>query len=191
MADPWITPEELRAHLRLPTIDAEAAGEVIAAAQATIRAETDQHLDLVADAEVELTGAGAAVLVLPERPITAVTTVTVDGAVLDPADYRWARHGILTHLTGVWPLDSAVTVVCTHGWNPIPEAVRLVCRQIAGRAYLAPPAAGGSGLYQAESLGDRSVTYARDSAGNPITGQAPTEYERVLLAPYARGPRSR
>ncbi|GGZ27985.1 hypothetical protein [Streptomyces nitrosporeus] len=182
MAEPWATPEELRVHLRLPVIDEAQAAEKITAAETVIRGELRQHIDAVAGAAVDLVGNGRRVILLPERPVTAVASVVVDGHTpLLSTEYRWNRYGILTHLGGCWPLDAAITVLCDHGYTVLPAPVKQVCLQVAGRAWVRPS----TGL-AAESLGDRSVTYDKDR-----TGEALSDYELRILAPYARGPESR
>lgn len=50
-------------------------------------------------------------------PVTAVETVTVDGAAVDPSGYRFERDGRLTRAGGVWPAGSAVAVTYTCGWD--------------------------------------------------------------------------
>lgn len=182
MASPWASPDELRAHLRLTAIDEEQAAEKIAAAETVIRAELGQSIDAVAGAAVDLVGNGRRVINLPERPVTAVASVTIDGhAPLISTEYRWNRYGILTRLGGCWPLDAVVTVLCDHGYATVPAPVKQVCLQVAGRAWVRPS----TGL-AAESLGDRSVTYDKER-----TGEALSDYELRILAPYGRGPESR
>ncbi|MFH9957315.1 hypothetical protein ACH4OX_24320 [Streptomyces roseolus] len=184
MADPWATPEQLRAHLRLPVIDEEQAADAIAEAEVTIRASIRQHVDAVAADEVFLVGNGRSVINLPEMPVTATASVHQDGALLVAGtDYRVNRYGILTRLGGCWPTDADVTVVYDHGYAAAdrPPVFTQVCLQVAGRAWVRPSTA-----VSAESLGDRSVTYDKDR-----TGEALTQYELGLLEPYARGPESR
>ncbi|WP_299542032.1 hypothetical protein [uncultured Streptomyces sp.] len=181
MADPWATPEDLRVHLRLDTIDPELAAAAISAAQTVVRGALRQHVDQVQDAVLHLVGTGRHIMNLPEMPVTGLASVTVDGTVLEAAAYRWNRHGILRSLGGCWPLDADITVVCTHGWATVPDVVARVCVQVAGRAWVNPKEAVAS-----ESLGDYSVSYDKQR-----TGQAVTDFEARILEPYARGPASR
>ncbi|URM90414.1 hypothetical protein LUW75_10865 [Streptomyces sp. MRC013] len=182
MASPWATPEELRLHLRLATIDAEQAAVKLAEAETVIRGELEQSIDAVADDTAVLVGTGRRVLTLPELPVTAVTTVLVDDAALTLATgYRWNRYGLLTRLDGCWPLDADITVVYSHGYTVIPPVIRQVCLQVAGRAWVRSTTA-----VTAESLGDRSLTYDKDRSG-----QALSDYELRILRPYMRGPASR
>ncbi|PWJ07920.1 hypothetical protein DKG34_10985 [Streptomyces sp. NWU49] len=182
MASPWATPDELRHHLRLATIDEAQAAAAIAAAERVIRAEIQQTIDLVTDDTAYVVGAGRQLVNLPEWPVTAVTSVHQDGELLEHGEgYRWNRFGMLTRLPGRWPLDAEIVVVYSHGYATVPAAVKQVCLQVAGRAWARPSTA-----VSAESLGDRSVTYDKDR-----TGEALTEYEQRMLQPYARGNESR
>ncbi len=182
MAPPWATPEELRLHLRLATIDQAQAAAAIAAAEVVIRGDLEQTIDAVAADEVTLVGNGRQVINLPEMPVTALTSVTEDGTLLvEGIDYRFNRHGVLTRLCGCWPVDVDIDVVYDHGYATVPAIVKQVCLQVAGRAWVRTTTA-----VTAESLGDRSVTYDKDRSG-----QALTDYERRLLARYARGNESR
>ncbi|GGR37959.1 hypothetical protein GCM10010497_46050 [Streptomyces cinereoruber] len=182
MAAPWATPEELRVHLGLPVIDEVRAAEKIAAAEVVIRGGIRQTVDAVGNDVLHLVGNGRRVINLPEMPVTAVLSVTVDGGLpLLSTGYRVNRHGILTALSGVWPLDADVVVVYSHGYEVLPPLFKQVCLQVAGRAWVHASTA-----VAAESLGDRSVTYDKER-----TGEALTAYEERLLEPYARGPESR
>ncbi|MGI5443388.1 hypothetical protein ACQEV4_40440 [Streptomyces shenzhenensis] len=191
MASPWATPEELRKHLRLPAIDEAAAAAAIAAAETIIRGELRQDIDAVTDDTALLVGNGRRLLNLPQMPVTAVASVHQDGVLLTHGtDYRWNRFGILTRLgeplwrgrlAGCWPLDADVTVVYSHGYPVVPAAVKQVCLQLAGRAWVRTSTA-----VATESLGDRSIGYDKDRTGEELTA-----YELRLLEPYARGPESR
>ncbi|MFE2936668.1 hypothetical protein [Streptomyces sp. NPDC059278] len=182
MASPWAAADDLRAYLRLDAIDEPAAEEVIKAAEMVIRGGLGQVIDQVQGDILHLVGTGHRVLNLPEMPVTAVTSVTVDDQALTKGvDYRWNRYGILTRLGACWPLDADVEITYTHGYEPIPPLLVQVCLQVAGRAWVNPKEAVSS-----ESLGDYSVSYDKQR-----TGQALTEYETRILEPYARGPASR
>jgi hypothetical protein len=182
VASPWATPEDLRLHLRLASIDEAQAAVKIAEAENVIRGELEQTIDAVAADELTLVGNGRTIINLPELPVTSITSVTEDGTLLvEGTDYRFNSYGILTRLGGCWPIDVDVDVVYDHGRVTIPAIVKQVCLQVAGRAWVKPTTA-----VTAESLGDRSVTYDKDRSG-----QALTDYETRLLARYARGNESR
>lgn len=180
MASPWALPEDLRLHLRLDTIDAAQAAAAIAAAETIIRAALQQTIDAVAGDTAGLVGNGRRTILLPEMPVTAVASITVDGTLLDAAAWRVNRHGVLTRLGGCWPLDADITAVYDHGYVQVPAAVKQVCVQLAGRAWVNP-----RGM-ASESIGDWSGTWDKARAGDALT-----DYELALLQPYARGPESR
>lgn len=182
MASPWALPADLQAHLRLSSIDETQAAAAIDAAEVIIRAELDQTIDQVLADEVTLVGNGRTIINLPEMPVTAVASVTEDGTLLvEGTDYRVNSYGVLTRLCDCWPIDVDIDVVYDHGRTTIPAIVKQVTLQVAGRAWVRPS----TGL-AAEGLGDRSVTYDKDR-----TGESLTDYERRLLARYARGNESR
>ncbi|WP_048574133.1 hypothetical protein [Streptomyces leeuwenhoekii] len=180
MASPWALPEDLRLHLRLDAIDAVQAAASIAAAETIIRAALQQTIDAVAGDTAGLVGTGRRTILLPEMPVTAVASVTVDGTLQDAGTWRVNRHGVLTRLGGCWPLDADITVVYDHGYAQVPAAVTQVCVQLAGRAWVNP-----RGM-ASESIGDWSGTWDKARAGDALT-----DYEMRLLEPYARGPESR
>ena len=182
MASPWATPEELRLHLRLTSIDTESAAVKIAEAEGIIRGALEQDIDAVTGDVAGLVGNGRRVINLPQLPVTLVTSVTVDGTVLDAADWRVNRYGILTYCGTCWPLDADIEVVYDHGYDQVPAPVKQVCLQVAGRAWVRAAATGLS----AESLGDRSVTYDKDRPGDQLTA-----YEEQMLRPYGLGNESR
>jgi hypothetical protein len=191
VASPWATPDELKAHLRLPSIDQAAAATAIAAAETIIRAELQQDIDAVTGDTAELVGNGRRLMNLPQMPVTAVASVHQDGELLEyGTGFQWNRYGILTRLgervwrgreAGCWPLDSQITVVYSHGYAQVPAAVKQVCLQLAGRAWVRP-----SSVVATESLGDRSVGYDKDRTGDALTG-----YELRMLQPYGLGNESR
>lgn len=139
-------------------------------ATAVIRSYTAQTLDQVEDDDVVLPGRWGSVLVLPERPVTAVAAISVDGTVLAAADWSWdgadkvyrgsridsvsINDGALSD--GHWGGPHVqVEVTYTHGFPTIPDDIKAVCLAMADRAAASP-----GGVTQ-ESVGSYSVTYAR------------------------------
>ena len=47
---------------------------------------------------------------MPQRPVTAITSITVNGAVLPAASYKWDRYGNVYQLSGSSLPDSSGTV---------------------------------------------------------------------------------
>lgn len=83
-----------------------------------------------ADDEATLDGTGATMLLLPAWPVTDVQAVTIDGAPV--ADFTWTRSGELRRVSS-WPRGSRVVVTYSHGFDPIPEGIKLATLQAAAR----------------------------------------------------------
>lgn len=73
---------------------------------------------------------------LPQRPVTAINSITVNGTVADPSTYRWWSSGLvrLTTSCGSWrgyptTLPSLV-VDYDHGWAATPGDVALRVAQL-------------------------------------------------------------
>jgi len=101
-------------------------------------------------------------LVLPQWPVTAIASVTVDGNTLtELSDYIWTDRGIIT-LRGsfclgyYYGLPRTVTVTYTHGWNPIPGDIAEICLGLAKRNLDAP----NDQQIEKEAIGSYSVTYS-------------------------------
>lgn len=182
----FTTAEAVRLLLRLPTIDVEATNAVIVDASTAIRGELHQLIDQVEGDAITLVGQDRPVLALPERPVAAVASVTVDSvALVEDVDYWWTPAGVLTRLTGgrrgaCWPYPQRVAVVYDHGYATVPAPIATVCKQITGRACIA----GGVGGLKSRTVADASWTFANFLAED---GSLPlTTFERTLLDPYYR-----
>lgn len=118
---------------------------------------------------VILAGGRGQLLRLPAPPVTAVTSVQVDGEDVDD----WA---LKRALGGIWRAcgwqttpgePTEVTVVYTHGLPVVPDdLVDLTCRIAAATLVAYRSSDGGEGLaagdVRAERIGDYSVTYGDD-----------------------------
>jgi len=101
-------------------------------------------------------------VVLPQRPVKAVTSVKVDGVV--PA--RWWWDGDRVFLPHTWwragqHRPPQVEVTYEHGWDEVPGDIRNVTLQAAGRVFVNPS------QIRSEVVGGISTVYAV-----PISGQA-------------------
>jgi hypothetical protein len=120
---------------------------------------------------------------LPGPPVTAVTTVLLDGVAV--TDWK-LRSSSLWRELGWSPTcePSEVTVTQTHGLPTVPaDIVDLVCRIAAAALVSYRAEAGGTGLaaqdVRAERIGDYSVTYGD---GGLITEMELPDYLRERLA---------
>ena len=122
---------------------------------------------------VTLYGDADEVLWLPKYPVTAVTSVTIDGVALVAGDYTVGTLGNLRRLSssisdpqlsgtpGLWP-DAGTAIVVTYDYGISssacpPELSAVVTELVAGRV------ANPEQLTQ-ESMGDRSHSYAAPAA---------------------------
>lgn len=165
-------------------------------ASAAIQAEARQQLELVENEQAELRGNWSHKLWLPERPVTAVSGITIrhgsifvnDWVLQENNDYRWDRLGLvrrvsyitgrlLAPVSGYWGGDMAVVdVTYSHGFEVIPDDLRGVCLQAAARAFSNPIGV------EAEAVTNAySVQYGAHASGGPV---ALTESELKIVRRY-------
>jgi hypothetical protein len=117
-----------------------------------------------ATSTITLDGTGTDAILLPEHPVTAAGTVSVNGTAV--TDYVLNDNGILyrrvvdwddwTGTTLTWPEGRQnVTVTFDHGYSSadLPRSVRMVALAIAARLVVQGPAL-------QETVGEESVRYA-------------------------------
>lgn len=133
-----------------------ATGLVVGYTNQAFEADTYTHvLPVAADLSVRL----------PQRPVTAVTTVTVDGDVLTvDDDYTWDAITPLVQLLVVPDVWTA-TVVYDAGYATVPAVVKAVALAAAARAYANP------GGVVSEAIDDYSVTYDTATAGGLLPAE--------------------
>lgn len=78
-------------------------------------------------------------LILARRPVSAITSVTENGTVLDAADYEIRRgSGILTRLSGdrfsCFPCGK-ITVIYIAGFTTAPDDLKLAASKLAAAIY--------------------------------------------------------
>ena len=105
---------------------------------------------------------GNATIRLPQRPVTAITSVTVAGVTLT-ADTDWDWDGItaLVVLDGYTPDDEdwQATVVYTAGYATVPADVKAVALDLAAQFYTRTPGVA------SESIDDYRVQYSAADVG--------------------------
>lgn len=150
---------------------------------------TGQDFDKVTGDSVTITPHDG-VLRLPQRPVTALTSITIGSSVIDSALYTWQSNGVIRRVSpstsspdsgfsfanGGWPVDGewpwspvATTIVYTHGYEPgaYPDDVAMVVAEKAAAKWL-----GGSRQAEgtvSESIDGYSQSFAQlahVSAGN-------------------------
>ena len=132
---------------------------------------------------VEAGSDGYYVVRLPQRPVFAVSSVTVNGtAYTSGTDYSW--DGVSDHVrlayrewsTAAFQGEPRAVVAYTAGYVAAPAAVRAVALSVAARAYDNP-----SGL-RSESIDDYSAT--RAGTDDDLAGITLTAAEKAALKPY-------
>jgi hypothetical protein len=121
-----------------PALDAGLAGLQLAVASGRVRAEVGQDFTAVTDDTVVLDGVGDQWLALPQRPVTAVTAVTVNDVAQDAtswtlsADRLYRRCGWDRGDTDVYGYGpTLVSVTYDHGYAVIPDDVKGVTLMLA------------------------------------------------------------
>ena len=177
---PFATAADLAASTQadIPEATADLA---LASASAVIRSWTRQTITRVTDDVVSLRVLDECELVLPQRPVVSVSQVRVNSLVLQD----WVLSGDRLLRTGGWrrlpgtttyPDPGLVEVTYTHGWDEIPDDVRMVCLDLASTTVTNP-----SGL-RSVSIDDYSRTFASETLGSGSLSEA----HRSLLTAYRR-----
>lgn len=117
------------------------------------------------------------VLYLPQRPVTAVAEVMVDGDIVDPSEYRFEaggqrRHARLIRRSGaadsLWDVPEA-TVTYSHGWATVPGPIVALVVSLAAGAM----SAGGGPVpieWHAEDVGEKYDAATVQHGNLTITG---------------------
>lgn len=124
---------------------------------------------------------------LPQRPVTDVTSVRIDGVALAQGS-EWTWDGVSPLVRLAWtpgspssvPAPLRATVSYDSGWETVPEHVRAVALGVAARIVDNP-----TGL-RSESVDDYSFTRAGSDAD--LTGLTLTPAERAALRRSASAP---
>lgn len=179
MADTFATLADLNALLG-ETVDEAAGALLLETATGTVQAVTGQRLVAVVDDTATMLGTAEAWLDLPQRPVTAVESVEVDGETV--TDYKvfgsrlWRACGWAT-----CPSEpSTVAVVYSHGYAADAQEMQLarsVVLALAAQAYSNP--AGATGY----AIDDYREQYAQTADAGP---QIPDHVRVALLRAYGR-----
>lgn len=128
-----------------------------------IRDYLHQQIDAVAADAITLFGTDTRALILPELPVTAVTSVTLDGEAL--TDWTVDAYGLLWRDDpAYWARGYQYDIVYDHGYatEDIPSILKVVAFQLTYAGSVSS-----SGIRQ-ESIADYSVTYATESGTDSI-----------------------
>lgn len=171
-----VTGQELADHLGI-TYDGEddQLAQAVTMATGVVKAVTHQDFESQTYTDTVLpVSVGDKTVRLPQRPVTAVSSVTLPdaGALTVDEGYEWDGLSHTVRILASW--EETATVTYTAGYETVPDAVKAVILSIAGRLY------NNALSVQSERIDDYAVTYG---AGSP--GLGVTAYERLILAEYA------
>jgi hypothetical protein len=179
MAGPFATAAEFSESTGLPVPDDLARWQShLLMASSAIRAYCHQVLSLVADEVYTAYPTMSSFLSLPERPVTAVSEVLVDGTA--ETDYyvipRGLRSGTVAAPGAAWTRGAVVTY--SHGFAETDQefsVFREVCIAAAARAIQGPTEGPEYGGIAPETIGWATQIYLTDG-------------EKAMLDRFKRGP---
>lgn len=139
MADRLATPEDLASLLERDDMDAYKAGVLVECATAVVQEAAGARIVEVLNESVELLGTVASALFLPEQPVTAVASVTLDSVAVAQGSTSgtWRRPGTswLWRDLG-WATTpgepSSVVVVYSHGYPAGHQRLQLARNAVLG-----------------------------------------------------------
>jgi hypothetical protein len=114
-----------------------------------------------------LPGSGLSHIQLRAKPVTVLTSVTVDGASRNVADFRLEDERLYDKTGGIFSTASEIVVVYTAGWVSMPGIIKLVAMEIASLISM------GSG----ENIGVTSTSF---DGGNSRTFINYTNFAKYL-----------
>ena len=141
-------------------VDVASATLMRTIATGVVTGHTGQHFEAATYTHVLPIAADRSIRI-PQRPVTAVTSVTVAAVALTPVtDWVWDGISAYVTLDGFTPSSTWVaTVVYTAGYATVPADVAAVALSIAGRLATVTPGT------TSESIDDYRVAYADAGAG--------------------------
>lgn len=182
-ADPLADPAELATWLGVPATDAKLLAALEAASR-RFRGAVRHPITMVVGDAFTLDGTGRRSLLLPAAPVSAVTSLTLDGTTLvEGEDFEWSADGYLRRLPRgcVWPDRlRCVEGVYSHGYETVPEDIAEVVIDQARTMYRVQPGV------QSVQVGGQQVTFGAQSAVG-VTAQWSAVVEKYRLN---RGDRS-
>lgn len=164
-----------RLQTSLTAAEASQADDLLAQASALIVEETGQQIEEQVDDVLTRRGVYDRTLRLPERPVTSVSQVTIDGDVVDATTYYLLGDELVRSHGWAGP-GAEVQVTYTHGYNPIPDTVKSVTLNMAARVWTNPEAV------RQETYGPASLSYFGSGFGGLFLTEAETKQLFSLLA---------
>lgn len=185
---PFASADELAERLGVTFDEAEEsrATSLLTTASGLIQAEARQRIEKVDGDELTLRGRNEPRLLLPERPVISVASVSQGGTELSSSvwyldsDELVRKGGWYTNFLAGYEWDGSgwgspdieIVVTYTHGYETIPEAIKGVCLEAAVRAYVNP------GSVSQEAYGSERTSYPVQ--GLMLTGEEKRTIHREL-----------
>lgn len=135
----FATPAELASHLQVASVDTASATLALNIATSAIRDHCGWDISETTVTGEEMDGTGTRNLWIETLRLTAVSSLEENGNLLTAGtDFDWTRYGKIVR-NGCWPRTArSVVITYTHGYATVPEVVKGVCLDIAGRKYNNP-----------------------------------------------------
>lgn len=85
----------------------------------------------------EYDGTGKNYLLLEQYPVNTITTIHIDGALLDSNEYKVKKkNGVLIRKNSVWPIgDINIEIEYTAGYSVIPADLEQACKEFVFSKY--------------------------------------------------------
>jgi len=116
-----------------------------------------------------LKGSGTSVLQLKAKPVTALTSVTIDGVTRLVADFTIEDEKITDKTGAIFSTSSTIVIAYTAGWTTIPGIISLTVMRIAS-------------LLSMEAGENIGVTGTSFDGGSSRTFMNYTNYSKYLAA---------
>jgi hypothetical protein len=187
----FATSDELAARLGLDSLTAgekTRADALLKTVSGLAQEATGQTIEQVKDDELTRSGQADRRLFLPQRPVTGVASVTLNGVAIDAGSYHLEGSTLIRddyvsptgrpdYIGGGWGLPSETLVVkYTHGFESIPETVKAVCLEAVARVWVNP------GNVSQEIHGGEQVQYGPDR-GIRLTEAEVEDLDRAVRTP--------
>lgn len=122
-------------------------------ASGLIQSEARQTVEYVEDDELTRQGTEEASIRLPQRPVESVSSVTLAGVAIASDDWYVEGDSLVREVGGWGHPDETLVIVYTHGYETIPEAIKVVCLEAVVRVWVNP------GAVMNEGYGSERVSY--------------------------------
>lgn len=163
---PLATFDELQLHLGRTLDDPDGAEQALLLASGAVRSYCRWEITRNTAADMQVYGDGSRMVSLPTLLLLDVVSIAVDGTDMGPivrsSTLFWGRKGQIHNMDG-WCREAVVDVVCDHGYDTVPDVIKLVTLDAASRQLTNPEA-----LVSA-STGEVSRTWATSTATGALS----------------------